>query len=145
MFCNMLHAGDAHFVVWQGDCGLGERRRTLKIAIPRMGEIVAPCLEYSATIAIFSVEDGRVTGQLDFPLSSRNPLDRIRLLRDQKVDAIICGGVQDVFEDLVRASGIRLISWVSGNIEELLSLFLKGRLAPGSRSGQSGSDRRRHT
>jgi predicted Fe-Mo cluster-binding NifX family protein len=109
-----------------------------------MGEVVAPCLEYSATIAIFSVEDGKVIDQLDFPISSRNPLDRIRLLRDQKVDTIICGGVQDVFEDLVRACGIRLISWVSGNIEELLGLFLKGRLAPGRRSGQTGPDRRRH-
>jgi predicted Fe-Mo cluster-binding NifX family protein len=107
-----------------------------------MGEVVAPCLEYSATIAIFSVEGGAVVDQLDFPISSRNPLDRIRLLRDQKVDTIICGGVQDVYEDLVCASGIRLISWVSGNIEELLGLFLEGRLVPGKRSRQPDAQRR---
>jgi len=76
----------------------------VKIAIPRMGEAVAPCFEYSATIALFTVEEGRVVDQLDFPLRSPEPLDRVRLLRDQHVDTIICGGVQDVFEDLVRAT-----------------------------------------
>lgn len=110
---------------------LYSRRRVLKIAIPRMGECVAPCLECSATITIFSVEDGSVVDQIDFPISSREPLDRIRLLRDQKVDTIICAGVQDTFGDLVRASGIQVISWVSGSIEDLLIDFLRGRLAPG--------------
>ena len=51
----------------------------------------------------------------------------MRLLRDQEVDTIICGGVQDVFEDLVRASGIQVISWVSGSVDDLLELFLRGQ------------------
>jgi predicted Fe-Mo cluster-binding NifX family protein len=109
-----------------------------------MGESVAPCLEYSATIAIFTVEDGEIVDQLDFPISSREPLDRIRLLRDQRVDTIICGGVQDVYEDLVRASGIRLISWVTGDIEELIARFLDGKLVPGKRTSHPIPHHRRH-
>lgn len=105
----------------------------MKIAMPRLGESVAPCLEYSATIAIFTVEEGRVLDQLDFPISSRDPLDRIRLLRDQQVDVIICGGVQDVFEEMLRGTGIRLLTWVDGNIEDLLNLFLQGLLVSGNR------------
>ena len=85
-----------------------------KIAIPRFGESVAPCFEYSATVALFLVADGRVIEQRDFVLQSRRELDRVRLLRDQKVDTLICGGVQDRFEDLIRANGIRVVSWVSG-------------------------------
>jgi predicted Fe-Mo cluster-binding NifX family protein len=104
-----------------------------------MGEDVAPCLEYSATIAIFTIEDGQVVDQLDFPFRSPEPVDRIRLLRDQHVDVVICGGVQEAFEDLVRASGIELISWVSGNVEDLLASYLSGRLVPGRRSGPTSS------
>jgi len=88
---------------------------------------------------MFTIEEGAVVDQLDFPFRSTDPLDRIRLLRDQGVDTVICGGVQDVFENLVRASGIELISWVSGNVEDLLDLFLTGRLVPGCRSGQTSS------
>ena len=92
-------------------------------------------VEYEELPAVFTVEEGRVVDMIDFPLQSEEPLDRLRLLRDQEVNTIICGGVQDVYEDLVRASGIRLISWVSGSVDDLLGLFLKGRLASGKRSG----------
>jgi predicted Fe-Mo cluster-binding NifX family protein len=97
-----------------------------------MGETVAPCFEYCATMAIFTIEDGRITDQIDFPLCSKEPLDRVRLLRDQDVETIICGGVQNVFEDLVRASGVQMISWVSGSVDDLLELFTRGRLVAGT-------------
>jgi len=107
-----------------------------------MGEVVAPCLECSATIVIFTVNKGKVVDRLEFPISSREPLDRIRLLRDQKVDTIICGGVQEAYEDMVIASGVRMVSWVSGSVEELLALYMSGRLESGKRAG-SGSRRSR--
>ncbi len=104
----------------------------MKVAIPRYGEQVAPCFEYSATIAIFTIKSRKVMDQMDFTLQSKEALDRVRLLRDQQVDTLICGGVQDSFEDLVIAKGIRVISWVSGNVEDLLELFVRGELVPGS-------------
>ncbi len=113
----------------------------MRVAIPRMGETVAPCFEYCATMAIFTIEDGRITDQIDFPLRSKEPLDRVRLLRDQEVETIICGGVQNVFEDLVRASGVQMISWVSGSVDDLLDLFTRGRLVAGTdRENQTGLD-----
>jgi predicted Fe-Mo cluster-binding NifX family protein len=83
-------------------------------------------------MAIFTLEDGRVAEQVDFPLRSQEPLDRVRLLRDQQVETIICGGVQSVFEDLVRASGVQVISWVTGSVDDLLDLFSRGKLVAGS-------------
>ena len=103
----------------------------MKVAVPRMGETVAPCFEYCATMAIFTVYEQAVTDQVDFPLRSREPFDRVRLLRDQQVDTIICGGVQDHYEDALRASGIQVISWVSGSVDDLLGLFLRGQLVSG--------------
>ena len=105
---------------------------TVKIAIPRFDDLVAPCFEYSATVAIFMIEDGLVVEQIDFRLQSQNAFDRVRLLRDQGVDTMICGGIQDRFEDLVGATDIRVISWVSGRVEELLRKFLDGELVPGT-------------
>ena len=104
----------------------------MKVAIPRFGEEVAPCFEYSATIAIFTIEKRKVVKQTDFSLQSQEALDRVRLLRDQLVDTLICGGVQDSFEDLVSAIGIRVISWVSGNVDKLLEQYVRGELQPGT-------------
>ena len=104
----------------------------MTVAIPRMGEAVAPCFEYCATMAIFTIRDGRVVEQKDIPLRSREPFDRVRLLRDQKVDTVICGGMQDVYEDVLRASGLEVISWVSGSVEDLLDMYIRGRLVTGT-------------
>jgi len=113
----------------------------VRIAIPRMGEHVAPCLEHCATMAIFTIADGQVVEQIDFPLRSRDPFDRVRLLRDQQVHTIICGGIQEVYEAALCANGMRVISWVSGTVDDLLDLYLRGRLvaeADGTTSGRHG-------
>ncbi len=104
------------------------KEKNVKIAMPRFGENIAPCFGHSATMAIFTVRRRRVVDQVDFSLQSQEALDRVRLLRDQKVDVLICGGLQDVIEDMITARGIRVISWVSGRVEQLLELFLQGRL-----------------
>ena len=104
----------------------------MKVAIPRMGETVAPCFEYCATMAIFEIAEDGVIEQVDFPLRSREPFDRIRLLRDQKVDTVISGGIQAFFEDLLKASGFEVITWVSGIVDELLALYLRGELVSGT-------------
>jgi predicted Fe-Mo cluster-binding NifX family protein len=117
----------------------------VKVAIPRMGEFVAPCLEYCATMAIFTIQAGEVVEQCDVPLRSQDPFDRVRLLRDQQVHTIICGGIQDTYEDALRASGMRVVSWVSGKVDDLVELFLRGRLTDASSpgAGRSGSQRGR--
>jgi len=97
-----------------------------------MGEVVAPCFEYCCTMAVFTTEGGHIVDQVDFPLRSREPFDRVRLLRDQHVDTVICGGTQDVYEDALLASGFEVISWVSGSVEDLLDMYLRGRLTPGT-------------
>lgn len=103
----------------------------MKVAIPRMGESVAPCFEYCTTMAIYTVEADGGMDQLDFPLMSKDPFDRVRLLRDQEVDAVICAGMQESYEDLLQASGFTVISWVSGYVEDLLRMFLRGELVSG--------------
>lgn len=103
----------------------------MRIAVPRMGDMVAPCFEYSSTMALFTIEGRTIVDQIDFPLSSRDPFDRVRLLRDQGVNVLICGGMQDIYEDLLRSGGLVVISWVSGAVEDLLAMYLRGQLVPG--------------
>ena len=81
-------------------------------------------------MSIYTICDGRIENQLDFPLRSQDPFDRVRLLRDQQVGTIICGGIQDLLENILQASGITVISWVSGSVDDLLDLFIRGQLVP---------------
>jgi predicted Fe-Mo cluster-binding NifX family protein len=93
---------------------------------------VAPCFEHTTTISIFHLCEGRVARQRDFTLMSSEPLDRVRLLRDQRVDTLICGGMQQRFEDMLETGGIRVISWVRGNVDDLVKQFIGGKLVAGT-------------
>ena len=92
-------------------------------------------------MSIYTICEGHIAGQLDFPLQSEDPVDRVRLLRDQEVTTLICGGIQDLLENILRASGIDVISWVSGSVDDLLDLFIRGQLVPrGDRSAAGCPD-----
>jgi len=104
----------------------------VKVAVPRVGDSIAPRFERSATITIYTIHNRKVVDEVDVPLRTKEAFDRIRLLRDQKVDTLICGGVQMVVENMLEANGIQTISWVSGDVSELLDLFVRGQLVSGS-------------
>ncbi len=92
-------------------------------------------------MAVFTVGESGATDQVDFPLQSREPFDPVRLLRDQEVDTLICGGIQAFYEDLLRANGFEVISWVSGLVEDLLLAYLAGDLVSGAElPGEIGPD-----
>jgi predicted Fe-Mo cluster-binding NifX family protein len=92
-------------------------------------------------MAIFNVADSGAVEQVDFPLQSREPFDRVRLLRDQKVDTVICGGMQSFYEDLLKAAGFEVISWVEGGVDDLLALYIRGELESGTElPGDCGPD-----
>jgi predicted Fe-Mo cluster-binding NifX family protein len=113
----------------------------MKLAIPHHDGEVTPCFEYTAGITIYSIRKNRVIAHTDFKLHSKEELDRVRLLRDQGVTVLICSGIQTVHERLLLASGIQVISWISGKVSDVLRLYLQNKLVP-DRPGEqeSGSD-----
>ncbi|MHC4179374.1 MAG: NifB/NifX family molybdenum-iron cluster-binding protein [Planctomycetota bacterium] len=104
----------------------------MRVAMPRFGEQVAPCFGYAATITVFTIGRGKVIDEVDFCLQSNDILDRFRLLRDQQVATLICGGLEESLEDLLQANDVRVISWVSGRVDALLERFLRGELVAGA-------------
>jgi len=109
----------------------------LKLAIPRFDEEVAPCFEYSATISIFTFTRNRIINQTDFSLSSKEPMDRLRLLRDQNVNVLICSGIQASFQMLLESKKVKVISWITGKVDEVIKKFIKGELQGGNDDGHS--------
>ena len=48
------------------------------------------------------------------------------------MDTVICGGMQAFYEDLLKACGVEVISWVEGSVDDLLALFVRGELVAGT-------------
>ena len=45
------------------------------------------------------------------------------------IDTLICGAISRLFYNLLAASGMKVISWVSGTADEVLKAYLEGTLA----------------
>ncbi len=59
---------------------------------------------------------------------SWTPWQRVEKLKEMRVKALICGGIDGNSAQTLKDGGIQLISWVSGDVDEALSYYLRGEL-----------------
>jgi len=99
------------------------------IAITVFGTRVSSRLDCAEGVLLVTVEDGAVKKRDQVRLVQTNPLEKINTLLLLGIDVLICGGVPELYANKLRDSGVRVISWVRGEAEEVLSQFLAGTLA----------------
>jgi predicted Fe-Mo cluster-binding NifX family protein len=67
--------------------------------------------------------------------------ERFEVVKKLNPDAIICCGISDVFDRILKAAGIRLICGIAGDVQQVAEAFLSNRLdaphfrMPGFKSG----------
>jgi len=97
------------------------------IAIPVMRARVAPVLNWCSRILIFP-EDAAAgpTQELQFP--DLPALERLKLLRQNGVDTLICGALSSQLLHGAVHHGLKVISGVAGEIDEVLKAYRENRL-----------------
>lgn len=109
------------------------------IAIPVMRARVAPVLNWCSRILIFPEDSGAGGGQ-ELQLPDLSPLERLKVLRQNGVNTLICGALSPELQYGARQHGLKVISGVAGEIGEVLRAYRENRLGepefwlPGCRS-----------
>lgn len=102
------------------------------IAIPKFNDLVAPCFEVACTFLIASVEvDHDISINIE-KCDGCEGFSRIRLLKDNHVELLICNGIKGFYKDILVNSGISVIDSISSPVEKALSNYRKGILKPKS-------------
>lgn len=57
-----------------------------------------------------------------------SPSERFEIVKKLKPDAIICCGISEVFDKMLQSAGIRLISGIAGDVEQVAEAFLCNRI-----------------
>jgi predicted Fe-Mo cluster-binding NifX family protein len=123
----------------------------MKIAVPYWnGRGATVCDAADEMVLIENLPEGDRVQRMEFP-KGLSPLHRADHLKDLAIDVLICGALSRSMAHRVEASGIRLVSFVRGPVEEVVNAFREGRLdrecylLPGCRSatGKSGASCRR--
>jgi len=104
----------------------------MKIAIPLFEKRISPHFDYAPTLLLVLVDRGEIMHSHELVLGQNNQAERISYLTAFGVDTLICGGISSEMQRLITAQNITIIPWVTGEAQEALQLFLKGRLDPGT-------------
>jgi predicted Fe-Mo cluster-binding NifX family protein len=103
----------------------------MRVALPVANRRIAPRLGSAETFYVIEVEGQKEIHRHEHMLSDMSPIEKIRFLKQQPIDVLICLGIEMGLYNYLAIFGVRIIPGVSGDVEQVIRLFLSGHLAPG--------------
>jgi len=100
----------------------------MKLAIPVWNGRVSPVFDSARRLLVVEVEEDRVVRRQEHALAAEIPQARVSALANLNVEVLVCGAVSRPLANLITASGIRLVSFVAGDVEEVVKASLSGAL-----------------
>jgi len=80
-------------------------------------------------VLLVSLENGTIKKREKIRIIPSSPLDKIHQIIQLNPDVLICGGVTQSCDNMLKSSEVPVIPWVKGNTEEVLNQFLGGTLS----------------
>jgi predicted Fe-Mo cluster-binding NifX family protein len=100
-----------------------------RVAIPVWEGRVSPVFDAASTLLVCQLRDKNEVARFETCLDEKFLTRRASRIEGLGIDTLICGAISRLFHNLLAASGIEVISWVSGTADEVLKAYLEGTLA----------------
>ncbi|MBN2467688.1 MAG: NifB/NifX family molybdenum-iron cluster-binding protein [Deltaproteobacteria bacterium] len=101
----------------------------MKVALTVWENRISPVLDSASMLVVIDIRKGMIVNKHYVPFYVELPHARAALLADLGVRVLICGAMSQLYENLIQAYGIQIISFVTGDIENVLDAYLKGTLS----------------
>jgi len=100
----------------------------MKVAIPVWNLRISPLFDTARNLLIVEVDKGEELSRYWEELEGYFPPWRARKLLDLGVETLICGGISRQLAAMLYGSGITVLPWMSGFVEDVLQAYLGGKL-----------------
>ncbi len=117
----------------------------MKIAIPIYNDSVSNVFDFATRLLLVDIENDKETNRSEVALESQSLSQRAGQIKTLEVDVLVCGAISRVLANMVATSGIQVLPYVTGNINDVLQAYLTGQLVkpefsmpgcwPGARRG----------
>jgi len=106
----------------------------MKIAIPVFGSRISPRLDRAKKILLIKIEekDRKVLSFKEKEFQTFGNGENRDFYISNEIDMVICGGLSIEMQAFLVKHKIRVISWVTGEAQKALGLFIEGKLASGT-------------
>jgi len=117
----------------------------MKIAIPVWNESVSNVFDFAGKLLLVEIENNKEANRSEIPLEGHSLPQRAGQLKSLEVDVLICGAISQALANMVTASGIQVLPYVTGRVDDILQAYLTSQLVqpqftmpgywPGARKG----------
>jgi predicted Fe-Mo cluster-binding NifX family protein len=102
---------------------------SMKVAIPIWKERVSPVFDTAESLLVVSIDGAHEESRYRIELVSRSLPVRTKRLTANGVDVLICGAISRDLFDMLEAAGIKVMPFLSGQAETLLTAFMENRIS----------------
>ena len=120
----------------------------MKIAIPVYGDNISNVFDFAHRLLLVDIENSSEVNRSEVDLKAESLPQRADRLKNLAVDVLICGAISRALACMVSASGIEVLPYVTGRVDEVLQAYIAGQLGqpqfilpgfwPGARKGFRG-------
>ena len=99
----------------------------MKTAFSVLDQRIAPVFDTSRTVLFVESAGGQDSAKDGLrTLIGENAQQRISWFSEQQVDVLVCGAISKPIQMCLEAVGIQVISFVAGDIDDVVTAFTKG-------------------
>jgi predicted Fe-Mo cluster-binding NifX family protein len=89
---------------------------------------IAPVFDTARELLVIDIESGRTVVQTGVTLPDGPPGLKVTALAELGVGALVCGAISWPLHAMVTASGIRLVPFIAGAVDEVVRSWLSGKI-----------------
>ena len=104
----------------------------MKVAIPHWRDRVSPVFDVASILLVVDVADGGALRREQRSLTASDPLKRAKQVAQLGTEVLICGAISWPLEIALSSAGVRVVPFTCGEVEEVLSAFMNGKLTGGA-------------
>ncbi|MGC9197824.1 MAG: NifB/NifX family molybdenum-iron cluster-binding protein [Acidobacteriaceae bacterium] len=101
----------------------------MRIAIPHWQGRIAPVFDVAGRLLLIDAENGLEVSRQERVLLKTTFSDRAAELVSFEANVLLCGAISAPLQRKLLASGLKVIAFVCGTVDEVLAAYLRGSLA----------------
>lgn len=99
-----------------------------QIAIPVFEDRISNRLDCCEHLLLVSIEQDTIKKREFIRLLDNNPFAKLKTMIDLGIDVMICNGITDFYSQRLLENNVKVIPWISGNVDAVLKQYLENRL-----------------
>ena len=102
--------------------------RVMKAAFSVWNQRIAPVFDVSRRVVVVEVQAGEVVDRRDLEFDECDPFFKLERLAELRVQALVCGAISRPLAEVAVHLGMELFPFIAGDLEEVMTAYLKGGL-----------------